>query len=181
MLVDRSLRTMAALTATFALIMVITCLAYLGDFVHRKNRYSTSVGRNNQSCKNVERTDAVSYSMGTLATSTNPKRLLQAIHLLINIAATMTLGMSNTYQQLITSLKVDEIRWMLSKHEDSRVGTNSPMTIKHKKNGKVGSSLAWLLLIATSLVLTASIPLVSAPICSPLFILTVPNICTLLD
>ncbi|MCJ1267875.1 hypothetical protein MMC22_007761 [Lobaria immixta] len=132
MLVDRSLRTMAALTATFALIMVITCLAYLGDFVHRKNPYSTSVGRSNQSCKNVERTDA-------------------AIHLLINIAATMTLGMSNTYQQLITSLKVDEIRWMLSKHEDSQVGTNSPMTIKHKKNGKVGSSLAWLLLIATSL------------------------------
>lgn len=156
MLVDRSLTSMAALTVIFALIMVITCLSYFPQFVHRTNKHSTSVGGSLQNCKRLESTDVVSNLIWTLATATNPKRLLKAVHLLINIAATMTLGMSNTYQQLITSLKVDEIRWMMSKYEDSRVGTNSPMTIKHKKNGKVSSLLAWLLLISTSLVIIFS-------------------------
>lgn len=158
MLVDRSLRSMAALTGTFALIMVIICLAYLPDLRHRMNDHSTSVGGSRQSCESVERTDVVSYLMRPLATTTNPERILKAIHLLINIAATMTLGMSNTYQQLVTSLRASEIPWILSTHEDSRVGTNSPMTIRHKKNGKVGSLLAWLLLIATSLVIIPSPP-----------------------
>ncbi|MCJ1429003.1 hypothetical protein MMC29_006916, partial [Sticta canariensis] len=117
MLVDRSLRSMAALTSIFALIMVVTCASYFRYFVSRTNKNSTSVGGKLHSCENVERRDV-------------------AIHFLINIAATMTLGMSNTYQQLITSLKVNEIRWMLSKHEDSRVGTNSPFAINHKKSGK---------------------------------------------
>ena len=78
--------------------------------------------------------------------------LPQFLHLLINISATMILGMSNTYQQLLTSLRFDEIRWVLSKHGDSRVGTNSPMNINHKKRGKRKAWLLWLLLISTSLV-----------------------------
>lgn len=73
------------------------------------------------------------------------------IHLVINVAATMILGMSNTYQQLITSLSTKELRWVLSKHEDSRVGTNSPFNINHKQHGKVQAWLQWTLLIGTSL------------------------------
>ncbi|KAI4137652.1 MAG: hypothetical protein L6R39_007171 [Caloplaca ligustica] len=73
------------------------------------------------------------------------------IHLIINIAATMILGMSNTYQQLVTSLSTSELRWALSKHEDSRVGTNSPFNINHKKKHKFRAWCQWLLLIATSL------------------------------
>ena len=64
----------------------------------------------------------------------------------------MILGCSNTYQQLVTSLKVDEIRWVLSKRGDSKVGTNSPWAINHKRDGKTKAWLAWLLLIGTSLV-----------------------------
>jgi hypothetical protein len=64
----------------------------------------------------------------------------------------MILGCSNTYQQLVTSLKVDEIRWVLSKRGDSKVGTNSPWAINHKREGKIKAWLAWLLLIGTSLV-----------------------------
>ncbi|KAI4120921.1 MAG: hypothetical protein LQ338_006672 [Usnochroma carphineum] len=63
----------------------------------------------------------------------------------------MVLGMSNTYQQLITSLSTSELRWALSKHEDSRVGTNSPFNINHKKTKRVQAWCQWLLLIATSL------------------------------
>ncbi|KAL8716844.1 MAG: hypothetical protein Q9225_005859 [Loekoesia sp. 1 TL-2023] len=73
------------------------------------------------------------------------------IHLVINIAATMILGMSNTYQQLVTSLSTSELRWALSKHEDSRVGTNSPFNINHKKSKRVQAWCQWILLIATSL------------------------------
>lgn len=64
----------------------------------------------------------------------------------------MVLGCSNTYQQLVTALKVDEIRWVLSKRGDSKVGTNSPWAINHKRDGKAKAWLAWLLLIGTSLV-----------------------------
>ena len=64
----------------------------------------------------------------------------------------MILGMSNTYQQLVTSLKVDEIKWALSVKGDSRVGTNSPSSINHKKSGKLSAWLSWLLLIGTSMV-----------------------------
>ncbi|TVY37706.1 hypothetical protein LOCC1_G007239 [Lachnellula occidentalis] len=52
---------------------------------------------------------------------------------------------------LVTSLKVDEIRWVLSKRGDSKVGTNSPWAINHKRDGKTKAWLAWLLLISTSL------------------------------
>ena len=64
----------------------------------------------------------------------------------------MILGMSNTYQQLVTSLNVDEIRWVLSKRGDSRIGTNSPSAINHKRSGKLTAWLSWILLISTSLV-----------------------------
>jgi hypothetical protein len=64
----------------------------------------------------------------------------------------MILGMSNTYQQLVTSLNVDEIRSVLSRKGDSRVGTNSPFAINDKKSGKLKHWLAWILLIMTSLV-----------------------------
>lgn len=64
----------------------------------------------------------------------------------------MVLGMSNTYQQLVTALNVDEIKWVLSKKGDSRVGTNSPFAINDKATGKLKHWLTWLLLISTSLV-----------------------------
>ncbi|KAL8924807.1 MAG: hypothetical protein Q9172_002522 [Xanthocarpia lactea] len=63
----------------------------------------------------------------------------------------MILGMSNTYQQLITSLSIKELRWVLSKHEDSRVGTNSPFNINHKQHKKLQAWLQWILLVGTSI------------------------------
>ncbi|KAL9111596.1 MAG: hypothetical protein Q9187_007910 [Circinaria calcarea] len=133
MLVDRSLRLMAGLMTVFAAIMVLTCAVYFRTFLQRENRHSTSIGAKiGEQCDTVETRTTV-------------------LNLLINIAATMILGMSNTYQQLATSLKVDEIKWALSKRGDSRVGTNSPMAINDKRNGKLTSWLAWLLLISTSL------------------------------
>ena len=60
--------------------------------------------------------------------------------------------MSNTYQQLVTSLDVDDIKWALSKAGDARVGTNSPFSIKMKRSGRWSAGLAWALLISTSLV-----------------------------
>ena len=77
---------------------------------------------------------------------------MQVIHLFINIASTIVLGMSNTYQQLVTSLSVGDIKWALSKAGDARVGTNSPFSIKFKRTGKWTACLAWVLLISTSLV-----------------------------
>ncbi|KAL8935344.1 MAG: hypothetical protein Q9216_005474 [Gyalolechia sp. 2 TL-2023] len=133
MLADRSFRTMAALTTVFAFIMIIICLVYFPDLVKRANKHSTSVGgKADQTCSSMEGKNVF-------------------IHLLINVAATMILGMSNTYQQLITSLSTSELRWALSKHEDSRVGTNSPFNINHKKSKKVQSWCEWILLVATSL------------------------------
>ncbi|KAL8714240.1 MAG: hypothetical protein Q9220_001969 [cf. Caloplaca sp. 1 TL-2023] len=133
MLADRSFRTMAALTTLFAFIMSIICFAHLRQFAHRANKTSTSVGeRADRTCSSMEGSNVV-------------------IHLVINIAATMILGMSNTYQQLVTAPSSDELRWMLSKHEDSRVGTNSPFNINHKKTKRLTSWLEWLLLISTSL------------------------------
>lgn len=108
MLVDRSLRSMAAFTTACAVIMLIILFSYLPAFSRRINHNSTSVGgKNGESCHTAEARNI-------------------AIHLFVNIAATMILGCSNTYQQLVTSLKVDEIRWVLSKRGDSKVGTNSP-------------------------------------------------------
>ncbi|KAL8965133.1 MAG: hypothetical protein Q9197_006661, partial [Variospora fuerteventurae] len=133
MLADRSFRFMAATTTVFALIMVIICLVHLPDLSQRANRNSTSVGgKADRTCSSMEGSNVM-------------------IHLVINVAATMILGMSNTYQQLVTSLSTSELRWALSKHEDSRVGTNSPFNINHKKTKKVQAWCQWLLLILTSL------------------------------
>ncbi|KAH7399834.1 hypothetical protein BKA64DRAFT_707518 [Cadophora sp. MPI-SDFR-AT-0126] len=132
MLVDRSLRSMAFFTAVCSLVMFIIIFAHLGDFKNRINTHTTSVGgKDGENCTSIEKKNV-------------------AIHLFINIAATMVLGCSNTYQQLVTALKVDEIRWVLSKRGDSKVGTNSPWSINHKRKGKTLAWLAWLLLILTS-------------------------------
>jgi hypothetical protein len=63
----------------------------------------------------------------------------------------MVLGMSNTYQQLVTSLKISDLKHALSKFGDSRVGTNSPFSIKHKQKHRKRSWAAWVLLIFTSM------------------------------
>jgi len=71
----------------------------------------------------------------------------------------MVLGCSNTYQQLVTSLKVQEIPLALSTKGDCKVGTNSPWNINNKKEGKTKAWLSWILLIGTSLVRIALINL----------------------
>lgn len=134
MLADRSLRGMAAFTALCALIMCIIVFAYLKDFMTRLNKNSTSVGGYyGESCETMENRNV-------------------AVHFFINIAGTLILGCSNTYQQLVTALKVSEMRWMLSKRGDSKVGTNSPWAINHKQQGKKKAWAAWILLISTSVV-----------------------------
>ncbi|PSN67244.1 hypothetical protein BS50DRAFT_472197, partial [Corynespora cassiicola Philippines] len=132
LLVDRSLRSMTALTACFAIAMIVVIIIYMKPFVNRSNKETTSVGGSTRSCKQVTHTNT-------------------ALLLLINVAATMTLGMSNTYQQLVTSLRIGDLRHMLQKFGDSRVGTNSPFSINHKQEGKKRSWAAWLLLISTSM------------------------------
>lgn len=131
-LVDRSLRSMALLTTVFAIAMIIVVATNLGSFLDRKNKSTSSVGGKPRDCATVTHQNT-------------------ALLLLINIAATMVLGMSNTYQQLVTSLCIGDLKHMLEKFGDSRVGTNSPFNINHKQNGKLKSWLAWLLLITTSL------------------------------
>lgn len=133
LLVDRSLRSMALLTTVFAIAMLIVIFTNLKAFAQRPNKQSTSVGGEPQSCKAVARINT-------------------ALLLVINVAATMVLGMSNTYQQIVTSLNINDLKSMLQKFGDSRVGTNSPFNINHKREGKVKSWLSWLLLISTSLV-----------------------------
>lgn len=154
MLVDRSLRSMAAFITICAVIMWIIVFSYLGPFTTRLNRNSTSVGRKEgESCGEAETRNLVCCTQSIRTWYVTEET--QANHLFINIAATMILGCSNTYQQLITALKVDEIRWVLSKRGDSKVGTNSPWSINHKKSGKGMAWLGWLLLISTSMVITS--------------------------
>jgi hypothetical protein len=76
---------MALLTAVFAIALVIICVTNVKLFAKRPNLHSTSIGGDSKSCKSVVRTNT-------------------ALLLIINVAATMILGMSNTYQQLVTSL-----------------------------------------------------------------------------
>jgi hypothetical protein len=132
LLIDRSLRGMAALTALFAFGVFIIIAVHIQPFAHRSNKNSSSIGGETRSCKDVTMTNT-------------------ALLLLINVAATMVLGMSNTYQQLITSLTIGDLKMMLQKYGDSKVGTNSPFNINKKKDGRRKSWLAWLLLITTSL------------------------------
>lgn len=64
MLVDRSLRSMAALTTLLAIIMISLCAAYMSDFVKRTNKNSTSVGsKKPQSCKSLEAKNIVYSSI----------------------------------------------------------------------------------------------------------------------
>ncbi|KAH8727413.1 hypothetical protein GQ44DRAFT_567244, partial [Phaeosphaeriaceae sp. PMI808] len=131
LLVDRSLRGMSLLMVSFAAVMIVVIAVNGKAFGERVNKYTSSVGGAAQDCKTVTHTNT-------------------ALLLLINVAATMILGMSNTYQQLITSLKASDLKYMLEKFGDSRVGTNSPWNINRKRQGKTKSWAAWLLLVCTS-------------------------------
>ncbi|KAF2637404.1 hypothetical protein P280DRAFT_372650, partial [Massarina eburnea CBS 473.64] len=132
LLVDRSLRGMALLMSTFALAMIFVLCTNAKAFRERTNRFSSSIGGEKTDCESVTQTKT-------------------GLLLLINVAATMVLGMSNTYQQIITSLKISDVKSMLEKFGDSRVGTNSPFNINHKTEGKGKSWAAWILLICTSI------------------------------
>ena len=59
--------------------------------------------------------------------------------------------MSNTYRQLATSVTITDLKHVLSKFGDSRVGTNSPFSINQKREGRKRSWLAWLFLVLTSM------------------------------
>ena len=63
MLVDRSLRSMAAFTAVCAVVMLIILFSYLPAFARRLNRSSTSVGGSEgESCHTMESRNIVSNS-----------------------------------------------------------------------------------------------------------------------
>lgn len=51
----------------------------------------------------------------------------------------------------MTSLKISDLKHALSTFGDSRVGTNSPFSIKHKKEGKKSAWASWVLLVFTSM------------------------------
>ena len=64
MLVDRSLRSMAALTTIFAFIMIVICCTYMYDFTHRSNPHSTSVGSKEPgNCGSTEKWNVVCFSI----------------------------------------------------------------------------------------------------------------------
>lgn len=86
LLSDRSLRGMAGLMVVLAFAMVILVACFARFFTQRANRNTSSVGGETQSCKTVTRTNT-------------------AFLLLINVCATMILGMSNTFQQYVTSCR----------------------------------------------------------------------------
>ena len=77
LLIDRSLRSMALLMTIFAIIMIIIICVNAREFGKRKTRYSSSIGGATGDCKTI--------------TSTNTGLLF-----VVNVAATMVLGMSNT-------------------------------------------------------------------------------------
>jgi hypothetical protein len=132
LLIDRSLRGMAALMTLLSIGMIILIAFYAEHFRNRVNTNTTSVGGDTSSCRSVTRANTASL-------------------LLINVCATMILGMSNTYQQLVTSLTVTDLKHVLCKFGDSRVGTNSPFSINQKREGRKRSWIAWLFLVLTSM------------------------------
>ena len=158
LLVDRSLRTMSVLMSALALIMIIVVLANAKAFGARVNKSTSSVGGQARDCATVTRINT-------------------ALLFIINIAATMILGMSNTYQQIITSLQTSDLKHMLQKFGDSRVGTNSPWNINHKCKGRVKSWAAWLLLVCTSL----PIHFLANSLIGPSYIIEPPSSVTLID
>ncbi|RFU28743.1 hypothetical protein B7463_g7594, partial [Scytalidium lignicola] len=138
MLVDRSLRAMAAFTAVCAIVMMVILIVYLPAFKRRLNHHTTSVGAGNgESCSVMERRNV----------------------------------------QLVTSLKVSEIPWALSMRGDSRIGTNSPTSINHKKSGKVKAWISWLLLISTSL----PVHFLANSVFGPSFYIAMPKNVTFLE
>ncbi|GME40635.1 hypothetical protein GTA08_BOTSDO10669 [Neofusicoccum parvum] len=108
MLVDRTLRGMAGLTTLFAVIMVVICVAYAKRFDdhidHMPNSTSVRISSGKRSAMNHK---------------------AEGFKFLINVAATMILGMSNTYQQLLTALKVDDLKHVLYNAKDAD-GHGSP-------------------------------------------------------
>ena len=132
LLIDRSLRGMAALMTLFAIGMIILIALYADHFRDRANTNTTSVGGDTRPCNTVTKINT-------------------AMLLLINVCATMILGMSNTYQQLVTSIRVTDLKHVLSKYGDSRVGTNSPFSISQKREGRKRSWTAWAFLVLTSM------------------------------
>jgi predicted RNase H-related nuclease YkuK (DUF458 family) len=92
---------MAGLTTLFAIAMIVIVASYLKLFINRPNKKTSSVGGDSQKCSEVTHANT-------------------AFLLLINVAATMILGMSNTYQQLVTSLSTSDLKHMLQKYGDSR-------------------------------------------------------------
>jgi hypothetical protein len=100
MLVDRSLRSMAGFTAVCAVAMLIIIFSYLSAFVKKTNLKSTSVGgRAGESCAVMEKQNVVRVIQPGMFVGTEELIVyVKAIHLFINIAATMVLGCSNTYQ-----------------------------------------------------------------------------------
>lgn len=133
LLIDRTLRGMAALMVAFAIAMIIVIAVYSKELTNRaNNNTSTSVGGKIMSCNKVVKTNTI-------------------LLLLINVCATMVLGISNTYQQLVTSLQKSDLKHMLSEFGDARVGTNSPLNIKYKRKGKKRAWAAWTLMISTSM------------------------------
>lgn len=123
---------MAVTTSIFAIALILLVANYASDFRNRANLNTSSVGGLTRSCKSVTKTNTI-------------------LLLLINVCATLVLGMSNTYQQLVTSLKTSDLKHVLSKFGDSRVGTNSPFNISHKLSGKKKAWGAWTLLVLTSM------------------------------
>lgn len=117
--------------AAFAIAMIIVISTNAKAFGTRANKLTSSVGGKPRDCKTVTQINA-------------------GLLLLINAGATTVLGMSNTYQQIVTSLQPGDLMHIFGKFGDSRVGTNSPWNINHKKEGKAMAWAAWLLLVCTS-------------------------------
>ncbi|KAK7186992.1 hypothetical protein PSPO01_07121 [Paraphaeosphaeria sporulosa] len=105
--------------SAFAVAMLVVVATHAQAFGNRINKFTSSVGGDHQVCHAATRTN-------------------NAILLVVDAAATTVLGMSNTYQQIITSLQASDMRYMLKKFGSSRLGTNSPWNINRSKNKKKG-------------------------------------------
>jgi hypothetical protein len=115
LLVDRSLRLMSLLMSAFAIAMLVVIATHAKAFGARVNKFTSSVGGESQDCHTV--------------TSTNT-----AILLVVNVAATMVLGMSNTYQQIVTSLQTSDLKHMLKRFG---VSYFSGITFRLRPKGRV--------------------------------------------
>lgn len=82
--------------SAFAVAMLVVIATNAKAFGARVNKFTSSVGGAPQDCHTVTKTNT-------------------AVLLVVNVAATMVLGMSNTYQQIITSLQTNDLKYMLRK------------------------------------------------------------------